>query len=155
VPVATPTGEKHPVVIVGTVLLVLTVVLGTAGCTGPAPSASRAGSGTVTKTTLPAPYQFSQVTSDENRLAVSAAADGPGCRWATATVDPTSLRVGPIELSACQGPDSAGQRAAPDLDYVATSSTETFSVAVETSGGQFATGPSWPPSRRPPGPIRR
>jgi hypothetical protein len=153
VPVTTPTGERHPVVTAGTVLVVFTIALGTAGCTGPAPSTSRAGSGTVTRTgavtktglvtrtALPATYPFSQVTSDGSRLAVSAEADGPGCRRATATVDPTSLRLGPLELSACSEPDFAGQRAAPDLDYLPGSSTETFSVAVKTSGGRFATGP--------------
>jgi hypothetical protein len=126
--------------IIGVVATVAAV--GLAGCTGAAPASSAPHHGSaVERAALPTADHFSALTTVGSRLVLRGDADGPGCRSTSATVDPVTLTLGPVAVSSCAQPDLAGRRAAADLDYDPTTTSETFAVATRTNAGAVETGP--------------
>jgi hypothetical protein len=122
--------------------LAVAVTISVTGCTGPGSSTAggRVRSG-VTEMALPTHEGFSGIASVAGRLVLSGNAHGPGCLQTTAAVDPSRLRLGPVEETPCDRPQFAGQQATANFSYDPTSSTETFSVATSSGHGRVTDGP--------------
>jgi hypothetical protein len=151
--VVTARDRRRPGRRIPTVAVFLATTVAGAGCSGTvtatgsgtsassASSAAGSGTRTVARAALPTADNFTAMDFVGGRLVLSGSTNGGRCQLTSARADPSTLALGPVALTSCDQPDFAGQRAAADLRYDPTTTSETFSVATRAGSGGIETGP--------------